>query len=305
MTGVALVGPGRVGRALFQALPANRFEHGPVLSHNLTSARHAVRLMGVGSATEDVEALAGSAIILIAAPDGVIPKVARRLAAALFSYSKKIVLHTGLISTSAALNLLRKRGAAAGSLCPVCLFQNPILDYGGVHFLMEGDELAVRAGRKVVQALGGEFNRIKPADKHHNSVAFAMVSDILTGLLESAVLRMNKAGLSRKRSIDALRPVVMAALQDFTQSHSSSRPGPLLNPPEADVAAWANALRAIDPDGLMRLMEIAKLALAEMPQNGARLKMLEETHDDSASNLRRDPAVPAVGGGSSRAAGAS
>lgn len=295
MTRVALVGPGSVGRALFQALPGNRFQRGAVLSHSLTSARHAVRLMGEGAATEDPEALAAAGVILVAVPDRVIPEVAARLAGTKFSYSKKIVLHTGLASTSAALDSLAKRGAAVGSLCPVCLFQNPVLSYRGLHFLVEGDELAVRGARKIVQALGGEFNRIKPEDKHHNLIAFSMVSDLITGVLELAVLRMNEAGLSRKRSISALRPVVAAAVQDFAQSHSNSRPGPILRPPDEDVAAWAAAVRKIDGAGLARLSEMAKLVLAGMPTNGSRLKLLDGNHDESANRRRGDASAHVAG----------
>lgn len=306
MTRVALVGPGSVGRALFQALPADRFQHGAVLSHNLTSARHAVRLMGEGAATEDAEDLASASVILIAVPDRVIPDVAARLAGTKFSYAKKIVLHTGLASTSAALDNLARRGAAAGSLCPVCLFQNPVLSYRGVHFLVEGDELAVRGARKIVQALGGEFNRIKPEDKHHNLIAFSMVSDLITGVLELAVLRMNEAGLSRKRSISALRPVVSAAVQDFAQSHSNSRPGPILRPADDDVAAWAAAIRKIDGPGLARLAEMAKLVLAGMPTNGTRLKLLDGNHDEPTNRRRGDAAAAMAGRGGekdARAAG--
>lgn len=297
MTKIALVGPGSVGRALFQALPTNRFSHGAVLSHSLTSARHAVRLMGEGAATEDPEALAASTLILIAVPDRVIPEVAARLAATKFSYSKKLVLHTGLASTSAALGILAKRGAAVGSLCPVCLFQNPVLSYRGVHFLVEGDELAVRAARKLVQALGGEFNRIKPEDKHHNLIAFSMVSDLITGVLELAVLRMNEAGLSRKRSISALRPVVAAAVQDFAQSHRNSRPGPILRPAHEDVAAWVAAVREVDREGLARLAKMAKLILAEMPTNGTRLTLLDGNHDEPANRRRGDAAAHVAGRG--------
>jgi predicted short-subunit dehydrogenase-like oxidoreductase (DUF2520 family) len=291
-----------VGRALFQALPSNRFQHGAVLSHSLTSARHAVRLMGEGSATEDPESLAPSSVILIAVPDRVIPEVAARLAAAKFSYTKKLVLHTGLASTSAALESLAKRGAAVGTLCPVCLFQNPMHSYRGIHFLVEGDELAVRAARKLVQALGGEFNRIKPEDKHHNLIALTMVSDLITGVLELAVLRMNEAGLSRKRSISALRPVVSAAVQDFAQSHSNSRPGPILGPADDDVAAWVAAVRKVDGAGLARLSEMAKLVLAGMPTNGSRLKLLDANHDEPTNRRRGGAAADLDGRGGEKAA---
>lgn len=302
MTKVALVGPGRVGRALFQALPANRFQRGAVLSHNLTSARHAVRIMGEGAATDDPEALAPSSVILIAVPDRVIPEVAVRLAAAKFSYSKKLVLHTGLASTSAALDRLAKRGAAVGSICPVCLFQNPVPSYRGVHFLVEGDELAVRTARKLVQALGGEFNRIKPEDKHHNLIAFSMVSDLITGVLELAVLQMNEAGLSRKRGISALRPVVAAAVQDFAQSHSNSRPGPILRPSDEDVAAWVAVVREVDGAGLSRLSEMAKLVLAAMPTNGTRLSLLDGNHDEPANRGHGSTAAVVAGRGGGNAA---
>jgi len=302
MTEIALVGPGSVGRALFQALPANRFHHGAVLSHNLTSARHAVRIMGVGRATEDPEALKAADVILAAVPDRVIRAVAARLAAAKFSFSKKVVLHTGLASTSSALEGLSKRGADVGSLCPLCLFQNPVLSYRGVHFLVEGDELAVRLARKVVQALGGEFNRVRPEDKHHALLSLTMVSDLLTGIFEMAVLKMNEAGLSRKRSVRALRPVITAAVHDFAQSRSNSRPGPILGPADENVASWVDILRETDREGLAKLSEMAKLLLLEMPLGETRVRLLDENHGESTNRRRGDAdTVVARGGGQKRA----
>jgi predicted short-subunit dehydrogenase-like oxidoreductase (DUF2520 family) len=180
-----------------------------------------------------------------------------------------------------------------------------VLSYRGVHFLVEGDELAVRAARKLVQALGGEFNRIKPEDKHHNLIAFSMVSDLITGVLELAVLRMNEAGLSRKRSISALRPVVAAAVQDFAQSHRNSRPGPILRPADEDVAAWVAAVREVDREGLAGLAGIAKLVLAAMPLNGARLKLLDGNYDESTSRRRGAATTHEPGRGGGKASRAS
>ncbi len=114
MIEVGLVGPGRVGRALAELLPAESFRLGPVLSSSLTSARRAVRVMRRGSPAAGPEDFATCPVILIAVPDAAVEVTALRLSKTEFSWKKKVVLHSSGIFDRYVLEQLGRRGASVG-----------------------------------------------------------------------------------------------------------------------------------------------------------------------------------------------
>lgn len=227
---LGLVGPGRVGRGLVQLLPPRTFHVGPVLSHDFTSARRAVRLMQLGEATADPEDLKHCSVVLVTVPDHALDEVIAKLANVAFTYRKKVVLHTSLGRGSKALAPLRLRGAAIGSLQPLYGFQHPVLNLHGVYFAFEGSRAAAAPARRLVRALGGEFQLVKGSQKahHHHLVAHSMASDLLTGLLESSVRRMMLSGYTRRRAFQAISKLIEVTVNGYAQSGPKSRPGPLL-----------------------------------------------------------------------------
>jgi len=229
VTDVGLVGPGRVGRTLAELLPQDRFRLGPVLSRTPTSARRAVREMERGVAVADCEAFADCNVIVVSVPDEELPAVVKRFATARLGGNKKAVLHTSGLHAASVFEPLRKRGAAAGSMHPLFVFQRPVPSLAGVHFTVEGDAAAAAAARRLIRAWNGEFQLVKPNHKIYHSIARSFLSDLLTGLLEAAVQQMVTGGFSRKRAYHAVSQILGVALDDYAHSGRSSRPGPLLS----------------------------------------------------------------------------
>lgn len=247
MIEVGLVGPGRVGRTLATLLPRERFHLGPVLSHTLTSARRSVRLMEIGEPTGDPEAFGDCDLLLIAVHDHVIEAVARRFAATGFRYAKKVVLHTNGLLSGAVLEPLRQRGAAAGSMHPLYAFQHPVLSLAGVYFTVEGDTAARSMARTLIRAWGAEFQLVKPQEKLRHLIASSMVSDLLTGLLETSVQEMASGGFNRRRALEALTQVLQVVLKDYGRSGRASRPGPLLRGEMGRALDDLDRVRRMDP----------------------------------------------------------
>src|SRR5436305_13075938 len=110
---LAIVGAGRVGRALGRRLHAAGWRIGAVVTRSTSSARNAVRFIGAGrpfaKITSDV---ARSHVILIAAPDDAIARVAARLAATCCKQLQgRIVMHTSGARKSTVLRAIREYGA--------------------------------------------------------------------------------------------------------------------------------------------------------------------------------------------------
>src|SRR5215467_12799223 len=118
---LAIVGAGRVGRALGRRLRESGWRIGSVVTRNLATARSAVRFIGAGSAQAGMSRrILSSAVILIATPDAAIPGTAEELARiGAEELRGKIVLHTSGALDASALNAVRDCGAAAGSIHPL------------------------------------------------------------------------------------------------------------------------------------------------------------------------------------------
>src|ERR1700733_6026711 len=110
---LAIIGAGRVGRALGRRLHEQDWKIGAVVTRNEGSARKAVRFIGAGKAhaTLSREVLA-SRLILIATPDDAVVRVAEALGRiGAEELRGKVVLHTSGALNSGVLKAVRDCGA--------------------------------------------------------------------------------------------------------------------------------------------------------------------------------------------------
>src|ERR1700680_3980557 len=175
---LAIIGAGRVGRALGRRLHELDWKIGAVITRSDASARKAVRFIGAGKArgTLSREVLA-SRLILISTPDDAVVKIAAELARiGAEELRGQVVLHTSGALDSSALNAVRACGAAAGSMHPLQTFNGvtvPPLE--GKIFAIEGDAMAVRTARKIARAFGAAPSPIQARNKplYHAAGALA------------------------------------------------------------------------------------------------------------------------------------
>src|SRR5215470_11338526 len=157
-TSLALVGAGRVGRALGRRLHELGWKIGVVVTRSEASARRAVRFIGAGKPHGGLTRnLLASQVILIAAPDDAISGIARDLARMGGEELRgKVALHTSGAQDSRTLAPLKEYGAAIGSMHPLQTFSGfGVPDMEGKVFAVEGDAVAVKMARQIARALGG------------------------------------------------------------------------------------------------------------------------------------------------------
>src|SRR4029077_5263096 len=121
---LAIVGAGRVGRALGRRLRELGWRIGAVITRSEASARRAVRFIGEGKPhAQMTRQILLSGVILIAAPDDEIVSVARELARIGGEELRgKIVLHTSGALDARVLGPVKACGAAVGSMHPMQSF---------------------------------------------------------------------------------------------------------------------------------------------------------------------------------------
>ncbi|HET8921373.1 MAG TPA: DUF2520 domain-containing protein [Candidatus Acidoferrum sp.] len=247
---LAIIGAGRVGRALGRRLRELGWKIGAVVTRNAVTARKAVRFIGAGRAhAASVRDVLASRVILVSVPDDAVVEVAGELARiGAEELRGKIVLHTSGALDGTALGALKEYGAAVGGMHPLQTFSGvgvPPLE--GKIFAIEGDAAAVRAARQMVRSLGGSPVRIAGNKKMLYHAAAAMAAGHVLAVEEAATQLLISIGMTRSQAVRALLPLTRQVLENF------ERLGPR--------AAWTGPLSRGD----YRIVESHWKALQESP----------------------------------------
>ena len=248
---LAIIGAGRVGRALGRRFRELGWKIGSIVTRGEVSARKAVRFIGAGHAYPRVSrAVFASRVILIAAPDDQITAVARELARiGGDELPGKVVLHTSGARGADALSVLQAHGAAVGSMHPLQSFSGvsvPSLE--GRVFAIDGDSQSIRVARQMARALGGSPVRIASEKKALYHAAASMAAGHVLAVEEAATQLLVSLGMRRSEAVRALLPLTRQVLDNFEGL------GPR--------AAWTGPLSRGD----FKVVQAHLEALQELPQ---------------------------------------
>jgi predicted short-subunit dehydrogenase-like oxidoreductase (DUF2520 family) len=280
---LAIIGAGRVGRALGRRLRELGWKIGAVVTRSDASARKAVRFIGAGKACAGLaRQILVSRVILIATPDDHIAVVARGLARiAEEELRGRVVLHTSGAMDSSALDSVRHRGAKIGSIHPLQSFSGvavPSLE--GKVFAIEGDTQAVRMARRIARALGGSPVHIAGSKKLLYHAAAAMAAGHVLAVEEAAAQLLISLGMKRSEAVRALLPLTRQVLENFERlGPRAAWTGPLSRGDYKVVRAHSNALRE-SPNEFLHVYEaLNRLAARVLSQDSA--AMLAELEKNS------------------------
>jgi predicted short-subunit dehydrogenase-like oxidoreductase (DUF2520 family) len=222
LNSLAIVGPGRVGRALGRRLREQGWRIGAVVSRSESSARRAVRVIGAGRAHAGMsrEVLTAQ-VVLLSTPDDEIADVARQIAEMLRQSGAEkpsgiVFLHTSGALDASVLESLREQGASVGSIHPLQTFSGVgVPELEGKLFAIEGDPAAVRAARSIARQLGGRPVKISASKKRLYHAAAALAAGHVLALEEAATRMLMSAGMKRQEAVRALLSLTRQALENF------------------------------------------------------------------------------------------
>jgi len=244
---LAIIGAGRVGRALARGLREHGWKIGAVVTRSEPSARRAVRFIGAGKPCAVMtRQILASPVILIATPDDKIAVVAQELARiGEEELLGKIVLHTSGAMDSGVLDALHAHGAAVGSMHPLQSFSGvSVPSLGGRVFTIEGETQAVRVARRIARALGGSPVRIAGSKKLLYHAAAAMAAGHVLAVEEAATQLLLSLGMKRSEAVRALLPLTRQVLENFeTLGPRAAWTGPLSRGDFQVVLAHLDALK--------------------------------------------------------------
>jgi len=232
---VAIIGSGRLGSALAMALGESGYTVRALVARRASEAQKAAGM--VLRNTEPVQALgardlaklAPTDLTLISTPDDAIEEMSQKLAALEHSRADlkpgktrgRIALHTSGALSSVVLAPLAEVGFHTGSLHPLVSVSDPrsgAKDLRGAFYCVEGDKLATRVARRIVEDLGGKSFSIAPASKALYHAAALTAAGHLTALIDLAMEMLVSCGLSRQAAQEVLMPLVKSAVNNLKDS---------------------------------------------------------------------------------------
>jgi predicted short-subunit dehydrogenase-like oxidoreductase (DUF2520 family) len=240
MSGIAIVGPGRLGQAMGKLLSRAGFCVQFVIARRHDAARQAVRFIGSGRpvalpAANDELSKAG--VILLTVADAALSRVVQNLASRVlrvagttravkgpegcgYDWHGKVVMHTCGSMPSSVLRPLKRQGAAIGSLHPFQTIPSPatgVRNLKACFWGIEGDGRALHVATQWVEALGGITFRVRPAQKTIYHLAAFLVCPTIVTLMDESLRLLERAGVRARIARPMLSQFVTETARNFAE----------------------------------------------------------------------------------------
>jgi predicted short-subunit dehydrogenase-like oxidoreductase (DUF2520 family) len=261
---LAILGAGRVGRALGRLLYERGWRILVVAAHSEPTASKAAKFIRAGRPIAGISHHALAArTLLVSVPDDAIPEIAAELARiGGEQLRRKIVLHTSGACDAGALQPVRALGAFAASMHPMQTFNGvSIPPLEGKIFAIEGDAPAVRVGRSIARSLGGIPVNISAEKKPLYHAAGAFVAGLVLALEEAGVQMLKTAGLPPREALHALLSLSRQVLEHYEKlGRHKAWTGPLSRGDYGVVAAHEEAIAQYHPEFLEAYIAVSRLS---------------------------------------------
>jgi predicted short-subunit dehydrogenase-like oxidoreductase (DUF2520 family) len=276
MTGVSIIGAGRLGASLGHALARKGCDLRALSCRTSRSARESTRIVGAGRAFTDIVRAAGdSPVVFLCVPDGALPAVAASLAASPLDWRKRTVFHTSGLVPARVLEPLARAGAFTASFHPVQTFARKEADPGlfrGIFWGLEGDPEAMRTALRIVRRLGGAALILTEKEKTLFHAACVLCSGGAVALFDSASGLLAGMGLGPGEATRVLLPLAQRTLRNVKEiGVAGALTGPVSR---GDVKAVRAHIKALPEEGPARAL-YAALGMAGLEMAGKRTLSLK------------------------------
>jgi predicted short-subunit dehydrogenase-like oxidoreductase (DUF2520 family) len=272
---ITIVGPGRLGLALAQALADANYRLDEIVFRRSVSgkktghsseqnARKLARRYG-SRAIEFGKAQFAADVVWLCIADGSIASVARSISGHV-RWKGKVVFHSSGALSSRELLSLREAGAFVASVHPMMSF----VHHGAeatfeVPFALEGDAKALRVAKSIVRDLGGESLLISAANKPLYHAFGAFLSPLIVANLALAERIGIKAGVPKDFVRQAIAPILATTVFNYiTLGSAGAFSGPIVRGDVETVRKNLAALKKV-PDAEAVYRALARSALRTLP----------------------------------------
>ncbi len=222
MQELTILGAGRTAKVLaFLWSREKIFAIRQVLTSQLITAKKAVEFIGSGEPIAEFAQVNACNNYFIAVPDDVIVAIAKQLAQRHIIKPGDLVFHCSGTLSSDVLEPVKAQGAIIASCHPIYSFAD--LSFASENFVniyctLEGDDNACQQLKKVFASIGGQAEICTQLDKELYHASLVMVSNYLVTLYRIGLDCFAKVGITEKKGLAMLAPLMQASLQQCAQN---------------------------------------------------------------------------------------
>lgn len=224
---LVIIGPGRVGSALAQALQKCGWRIRAVAGRR---ARSLARNLGPGvrAHRHAAPAVTRGEVVLLALPQAALQEFAASLPGEVSE--GRVFLHTSGSASDDVLEPLGAAGAVTGRFHPLYPFTGSDTDAQGIRgasYAVSGQPRAVKVATRLARSLGGRVLRLPPGGETAYHLSAVLASNLLVALAAQAAQLGPRWGQTPAAALQVLLPLLRASVE---QLHRNGLPGALTGP---------------------------------------------------------------------------
>ena len=208
---------------------------GPIKSPSYRVASRIANIIRGGHPVKYYADLEECHLILVSVPDADIPKLVTELASSEINWPGKAIVLCSTWLGSDEMEELSARGAAVGSISPIPGFEES-------RYLVEGDRMAIRESRRLLEESGRRIIDIEGRLKPLYLASLTCTGSLLFGLLLAAAESLRHAGITSAFSAMMLEKQLGRSLRGYLKA---GRKG---CPELREMPKILRALAAADPE---------------------------------------------------------
>jgi predicted short-subunit dehydrogenase-like oxidoreductase (DUF2520 family) len=231
---------GLIGTGSLTDAPLRRFwwlseRLGPVKSASYRVASRIANMLRAGHPVKDYAEFESCVLILVCVPEENVPQIVAEMLSSGISWRGKAVVLCSTWLDSGALRDLSAHGASVGSISPIPGFDDE-------RYLVEGDPLAIRQSKSLVEYRDRRVVAIERALKPFYLAALTCTGSLLFALLRVAFESLHHAGIPQGFSAILLERQIPRTLRSFLKGGRRAYPEP------RELPRQLRALSAASPE---------------------------------------------------------
>lgn len=256
MDTIAIIGLGRLGSALAQALHHWNYQIKAVIDSKLSIAAAIAQAVKAESWGSELPLPIAADIVFLCVPDDEIAPIAALLARSDGrDLLPRYAFHCSGARTSDLLAPLRMLGVHCASLHPIQTFVGKADDWqklSNIFFGLEGDIEAVQKAIELVRTIQSDWLLVPKENKVIYHAACTIASNYLVSLLIPAVKLFAQMSLTEQQILKLLRPLMETTLGNLTsQGIEAALTGPISR---GDVITVENHLKMLETESPQYLL---------------------------------------------------
>jgi predicted short-subunit dehydrogenase-like oxidoreductase (DUF2520 family) len=229
---------GLIGTGSLTDTPLTRFwwlpeRLGPVKSASYRVASRIANMLQAGHPVKDYAEFESCDLILVCVPEETVPEVVSEMASAEISWRGKAVVLCSTWLDSGELHKLSALGASVGSISPIHGFDDE-------RYLVEGDPLAIRQSKSLVEYRDRRAIAIERPLKPFYLAALTCTGTLLFALLHVASESLQRARIPPGLSATLLERQLTRTLRSFLKGGRRAYPSPRELPRQLRALSAAN-----------------------------------------------------------------